>query len=95
MNREFQEFIEKSGIRVETPSPQRRVIPPSRPVVNNYIRTQNQERRRESPKRGTFEQFEANSPLANEFDDVNLSSNNKKMINRLLANGFEKDVNLS
>jgi TATA-box binding protein (TBP) (component of TFIID and TFIIIB) len=95
MNREFQEFIEKSGIRVETPSPQRRVIPPSRPVVNNYIRTQNQERRRESPKRGTFEQFEANSPLANEFEDVNLSSNNKKMINRLLANGFEKDVNLS
>lgn len=88
MNREFQEFIEKSGIRVDTPTPQRRVIPPPRPTVNNYIRNRDEERRRESPKRGAFEQFESDSPLATEFDDVNLSSNNKNMINRLVAEEF-------
>ena len=48
---------------------------------------------------GRFKKFE-NSPLANEFDDVILNSNNEKMINNLLAeqgmlnNGPEINTNL-
>ena len=46
---------------------------------------------------GRFKQFE-NSPLANEFDDVILNSNNEKMIENLLAeqgmmNNNEPEIN--
>src|SRR6056300_1916674 len=37
-----------------------------------------------------FKQFENNSPLANEFDDVVLNSNNEKMIQNILA---EQNIN--
>jgi len=47
---------------------------------------------------GRFKQFENNSPLANEFDDVVLNSNNEKMIQNLLAeqgmmNNNEPEIN--
>jgi len=39
---------------------------------------------------GRFKQFENNSPLANEFDDIVLNSNNEKMIQNILA---EQNIN--
>lgn len=40
-----------------------------------------------------FKQFENNSPLANEFDDVVLNSNNEKMIQNILAE--QENVNIN
>lgn len=40
-----------------------------------------------------FRQFENNSPLANEFDDVVLNSNNEKMIQNILAE--QENVNIN
>jgi hypothetical protein len=40
-----------------------------------------------------FKQFENNSPLANEFDDVVLNSNNEKMIQNILAE--QENININ
>jgi TATA-box binding protein (TBP) (component of TFIID and TFIIIB) len=42
---------------------------------------------------GRFKQFENNSPLANEFDDVVLNSNNEKMIQNILAE--QENININ